>query len=96
MTAYVIAEIEITDPAGYEDYKKMVPASLAAYDGKFVARGGACEILEGSWQPQRVVVIEFPSMARARQWWESAEYRAAKAQRQRTAKSRMIVVEGIA
>jgi uncharacterized protein (DUF1330 family) len=96
MTAYVIAEIEITDPAGYEDYKKMAPASVAAFDGKFVVRGGACAVLEGSPQPQRVVVLEFPDMARARQWWESAEYRAAKAQRQRTAKTRMIVVEGIA
>ena len=96
MAAYVIAEIEITDPTGYEDYKKMAPASVAAYDGKFVVRGGACVALEGSTLPRRVVVIEFPSVARAREWWDSAEYREAKAQRQRTAKTKMIVVEGVA
>jgi uncharacterized protein (DUF1330 family) len=67
MAAYIIVEIEITDPAGYDDYKKLVPPTLAAYDGKFVVRGGACETLEGSWQPQRAVILEFPSMARARQ-----------------------------
>ncbi len=96
MPAYVIVEVEVTDPAGYEDYKKMVPPSLAAYGGKFAVRGGACETLEGSWQPKRVVVLEFPSVARARQWWTSEEYSAAKALRQRTATTQMIVVEGIA
>ena len=96
MTAYVIVEIEITDPVGYEDYKKMVPPSLAAYDAKIVVRGGACETLEGGWRPQRMVVLEFPSMMRAKQWWGSTEYRDAKALRQRTAKTKMIVVEGAA
>ena len=96
MPAYVIVDVEVTDPAGYDDYKKMVPASLAAYDGKFAVRGGACETLEGAWQPKRMVVLEFPSVARAKQWWASDEYRAAKALRQRTAKSKMIVVEGVA
>ena len=96
MPAYVIVEVDVTDPAGYEDYKKMVPPSLAAYDGRFVVRGGACETLEGSWQPKRVVVLEFPSVARARQWWASDGYSAAKALRQRTAKTQMIVVEGVA
>lgn len=94
MTAYVIVEIEVTDPAGYEDYKKQAPAAVAAYDGKFIVRGGNCATLEGSWQPQRMVVLQFPSVARARQWWASAEYSAAKALRQRTARTRMIVVEG--
>ena len=94
MAAYIIVEIEITDPAGYEDYKKLVPASLVPYGGRFVVRGGACETLEGSWQPQRMVVLEFPSMENARRWWESDEYRAAKELRQRTAKSRMIALEG--
>jgi uncharacterized protein (DUF1330 family) len=74
----------------------MVPSSLAAYGGKFVVRGGACETLEGSWQPKRLVVLEFPSVAKAKQWWASDEYRDAKALRQRTAKSEMIVVEGAA
>ena len=95
MPAYVIVEVDVTDPAGYEDYKKMVPPSLTAYGGKFVVRGGACATLEGAWQPKRMVVLEFPSVARARQWWASDEYSAAKALRQRTAKTQMIVVEGV-
>ena len=96
MSAFIIVEVEVSDPAGYEDYKKRVPPSLAAYGGRFVVRGGACETLEGAWQPQRVVVIEFPSIPRAKQWWASAEYSAAKALRQRTAKTKMIVVQGTA
>jgi uncharacterized protein (DUF1330 family) len=94
MSAYVIAEIEITDPDVYEDYKKSVAASLSAYGGKFLARAGACVALEGSWQPPRLVVIEFPSMARAKQWWASPEYSEPKSQRQRSANTRMIVVDG--
>ena len=96
MTAYVIVEVEVTDPVAYEDYKKQVPPSLAAYNGRFVVRGGACETLEGSWRPQRVVVLEFPSVARAKQWWASTEYSVAKALRQRTAKTKMVVVEVVA
>ncbi|MDB5812285.1 MAG: hypothetical protein JWN94_4407 [Betaproteobacteria bacterium] len=96
MSAYVIVQVEVTDSAGYDDYKKMVPASLAAFGGRFAVRGGACETLEGSWQPKRVVVLEFPSVVKAREWWSSAEYSEAKALRQRTAKTEMIVVEGAA
>ena len=96
MSAFIIVQVEVTDPAGYDDYKKMVPSSLAAYGGKFAVRGGACETLEGSWQPKRVVVLEFPTVARAKQWWASDEYRAAKALRQREARTEMIVVEGAA
>ena len=96
MAAYIIVEVDVTDAAGYEDYKKMVPPTLTAHGGKFVVRGGACETLEGNWRPPRVVVLEFPSVARAKAWWASDEYRAAKALRQRTAKSKMIVVEGTA
>ena len=96
MSAYIVVQVEVTEPAGYDEYKKMVPSSLAAYGGKFVVRGGACETLEGSWQPKRLVVLEFPSVAKAKQWWASDEYRDAKALRQRTAKTEMIVVEGAA
>jgi uncharacterized protein (DUF1330 family) len=96
MTAYVIVDLEITDPAGYDDYKKLVPPTLAAYDGKFIVRGGASETLEGSRRPQRMVVLEFPSVARAKEWWASAAYSEAKALRQRTARTEMIVVEGVA
>ncbi len=96
MSAYVIVQVEVTDQAGYDEYKKMVPSSLSAYGGKFVVRGGACETLEGAWQPSRMVVLEFPSSAQAKRWWESTEYRDAKALRQRTAKTAMILVEGAA
>ena len=96
MSAYIVVQVVVTEPAGYDEYKKMVPSSLAAYGGKFVVRGGACETLEGSWQPRRLVVLEFPSVARAKEWWASSEYRDAKALRQRTAKTEMIVVEGAA
>ena len=96
MSAYVIVQVEVTNQAGYDEYKKMVPASLAAYGGKFAVRGGACETLEGSWLPNRIVVLEFASVAKARLWWASDEYRAAKALRQRTAKTEMILVEGAA
>ena len=96
MSAYIVVQVEVTEPAGYDEYKKIVPSSLAAYGGKFVVRGGACETLEGSWQPKRLVVLEFPSVAKAKQWWASDEYREAKTLRQRTAKTEMIVVEGAA
>jgi uncharacterized protein (DUF1330 family) len=96
MPAYLIVEVEVTDPAGYAGYKKMVPPTLAAYGGRFLVRGGECETLEGEWRPKRIVVLEFPSVARAKEWWASPEYRAAKALRQRTAKTQMIVVEGVA
>jgi len=96
MSAYIIVQVEVTDPAAYDDYKKMVPTSLAAYGGKFTVRGGACETLEGSWQPKRLVILEFPTVTRAKQWWASEEYSAAKAIRQRAASTEMIVVEGVA
>jgi uncharacterized protein (DUF1330 family) len=87
-------QVDVTDAAGYAEYKDMVPPSLVAYGGKFTVRGGACETLEGAWTPKRMVVLEFPDMARAKQWWASDEYRAAKELRQRTARTEMIVVEG--
>ena len=96
MPAYVIAQVDVTDPAAYAEYKNLVPPSLATYGGKFSVRGGVCETLEGTWAPKRIVVLEFPDRARAKQWWSSEEYRAAKALRQRTARTEMIVVEGAA
>ena len=95
MPAYVIIEVEVNEPVEFEEYKKLTPASIAAFDGKFVVRGGKAEALEGSWNPQRIVVLEFPSVERAKEWWKSEEYAGAKAIRQRTAKTKMLVVEGI-
>jgi uncharacterized protein (DUF1330 family) len=95
MPAFVIVEIEVNDLEDYEDYKKLVPASVDAYGGRFIARGGAIESLEGDWAPERIVVLEFASLERARQWWASPEYSDAKAIRMRAARTRMIATEGI-
>ncbi len=96
MAAYVIADVKIEDPVQYEDYRKMVPATIAAYGGRFIARGGRTEVLEGEWRPNRVVIIEFESVERAKEWWASEEYRAARELRQRTSTGSLIVVEGVA
>jgi uncharacterized protein (DUF1330 family) len=95
MAAYVIADVKIEDPVQYEDYKTMVPATIAAYGGRFIARGGRTEVLEGEWRPNRVVIIEFESVERAKEWWASEEYRAARELRQRTSTGSLIVVEGV-
>jgi uncharacterized protein (DUF1330 family) len=95
MPAFVIVDIQVRDPEAYENYKSLVPASVAAYGGRFIARGGATESLEGEWTPERIVVLEFPSLERAKQWWASPEYSDAKAIRMRAAQTRMIATEGI-
>ena len=95
MSAYVVVEVEVLDAERYETYKRMVPPSLAAYGGRFVVRGGAAETLEGEWSPKRLVIVEFPSLERAKAWWGSPEYAEAKALRQATARTQMIVVEGV-
>ena len=95
MPAYVIAHIDVKDPARYEDYKKMSPVSIQKYGGRFIARGGKTEVLEGNWQPKRLVLLEFPSVERAREWWASEDYRPAKELRQATSSGDMIVVEGL-
>ncbi len=95
MPAYVVVEVEVLDKERYETYKQMVPASLAAYGGRFVVRGGATETLEGDWAPKRLVILEFPSVERAKAWWGSQEYAEAKALRQATARTQMLVVEGV-
>ena len=95
MKAYIIVDVNITNPTRYEDYRKLTPASLVPYDGKFIVRGGATETLEGEWLPGRVVVLEFPSMQQAKAWWSSAGYAPAKAIRQSAADTKMIIVEGV-
>jgi uncharacterized protein (DUF1330 family) len=93
--AYIIVEVAVQDPVRYERYKELVPPSIAAYGGRFIARGGAVEALEGDWRPARLVILEFPSVERARTWWASPEYAEAKALRLATARSKMILVEGV-
>ncbi len=94
MPAYVVVQVDVQDPATYEKYKPMVPPTIAAYGGRVIVRGGKTEILEGDWLPKRLVILEFPSVEQAKKWWASEEYAEAKALRQRSAKTQMIVVEG--
>jgi len=96
VSAYIVVQISIHDPASYEVYKALAPASLAVYGGRYIVRGGASTILEGSWQPSRLVVLQFPTSDQARAWWSSPEYAPAKAVRQRSAHTEMLLVEGAA
>ncbi len=95
MPAYVIVDIDVTDPVLYEPYKKMAAPTVAAYGGKYLARGGKNEVLEGDWQPKRLVILEFPSVAQAKAWVDSPEYRPAREMRHKAATSRMVVIEGV-
>ena len=95
MPAYVIVEIDIVDPAGYEEYKKLAGATVERYGGKYIVRGGAVETLEGNWKPKRIVVLQFDSMQRAKEWLNCDDYREPRKMRHRTARTRMVVVEGV-
>jgi uncharacterized protein (DUF1330 family) len=95
MLAYVVVDIDIHDPVAYEEYKRLAPPAIAAYGGRYLVRGGALGVLEGDWEPRRFVVLEFPTVERARAWWASPEYAAAKALRQSCARTEMIVVAGL-
>ncbi len=95
MFAYVIVDIEVKDAQRYAEYSKLAPAIVEMYGGKYLARGGRIETLEGAWSPKRVVILQFDSVAHAKKWWDSPEYRAPKQTRQETTNSKMIVVEGL-
>jgi len=95
MSAYVIVEIEVTDPVGYEEYKRLAGTTVEKYGGKYIVRGGKTEVLEGDWNPKRIVVLQFDSMDRAKAWLNSPDYHEPRKMRHRTAKTKMIVVEGI-
>ncbi len=94
MSAYVIVEIEVTDPAGYEEYKKLAGETVFKYGGKYIVRGGVVEVLEGDWKPKRLVILQFDNVQRAKDWLNSPEYREPRKMRHRTANTRMILVEG--
>jgi uncharacterized protein (DUF1330 family) len=94
MAAYVIAEIDITDPAAYEDYRRQVPAVIARYGGKYIVRGGKVESLEGGWQPKRLVALEFPTMEQAQKFYRSPEYAPLIKLRQKASRGRIVIVEG--
>lgn len=95
MAAYVIADVEVKDPVRYRDYRDMVLPTITAYGGRFLARGGQVDTLEGAWQPQRLVIVEFPSVERAKAWWSSPEYAEAKALRQATSVGSLVVIAGV-
>jgi uncharacterized protein (DUF1330 family) len=94
MSAYVIVEVDVKDPALFAEYAKGVPATIAAYGGRYAVRGGAVESREGGWSPKRMVVLEFPSMDQARKWYDSPEYKPLLAMRLKAASAKLILVEG--
>ena len=94
MPAYIIVDIEVTDPAGYEEYKKLAGPTVTNYGGEYIVRGGSPEMLEGNWTPTRIVVIKFPDRERAKAWLNGPEYREPRKMRHAASKARMIVVDG--
>ena len=95
MSAYIVVDIEITDSEKFENYRQLVPGTIAKYGGRYIVRGGKVETLEGSWSPKRFVVLEFPSVEQAKAWYGSTEYAGPKALRQSCTGSNIILVEGI-
>ena len=95
MSAYIVVNVTVKDPKRYEDYKLLAPASIAQYGGKYLARGGTSETLEGSFKPNRMVILEFPNVEKAKAWWASAEYAKAKSIRRSCSEADMVVVEGL-
>jgi uncharacterized protein (DUF1330 family) len=94
MAAYVIGEIDVMDPKAYDEYRKQVPATIEKFGGRFVVRGGAVEPLEGGWTPKRIVVVEFPTLAKAREWYRSPEYAPLIKLRQKASRGKLVAVEG--
>ena len=94
MTAYVILDIEVTDPEGYKEYVALAPDSVKLYGGKYIVRSGPNETLEGDWHAKRLVILEFPSVEQAKAWLNSPEYKPVRALRHKYARSNMVVVEG--
>jgi uncharacterized protein (DUF1330 family) len=95
VSAYVIVDIDVADPAGYEEYKRLAPAAVALYGGRYLARGGMNETLEGDWHVKRLVILEFQNIEKAKAWLNSAEYAPARELRHKYARSKMVVVEGV-
>ena len=95
MSAYIVVDCEVTDPAKYDQYKQLAPAAIAQYGGRYLARGGTAAVLEGNWQPGRVVILEFPSLAAAKAFYDSPEYGAARAVRAGAATMNLVAIEGV-
>jgi len=95
MPAYCLAEVDVTDSQGFAEYSTGVPATIAQYGGRYLARGGRVERVEGDWEPKRLVIVEFPSVEQALAWYHSPEYSAIRSIRERTANTRFVIVEGV-
>ena len=95
MAVYLIADVDILDRAQYAEYVQKVPATIAAHGGRYLARAGTTEVLEGSWSPRRCAIIEFPDMERFRAWWSSPEYAPLRALRQRVTNTNLVVTQGL-
>ncbi|HEY5693201.1 MAG TPA: DUF1330 domain-containing protein [Gaiellaceae bacterium] len=95
MPAYVIVETEIHDPEQYDLYKAASPDAVQAGGGRFVVRGGELAVLEGNWDPSRLVVLEFPDLEAAKRWYDSPEYQEAKRLREGAASLKMLAVQGV-
>lgn len=94
MAGYLIAEIDVTDPQLYEEYRRRVPALIAEYGGRFLVLGGELDVKEGDWRPKRLVLVEFPSFVQARRFYDSPAYAPLIELRERAARSRLILMEG--
>jgi uncharacterized protein (DUF1330 family) len=95
MAAYVISEVEVLDPTLIVKYRSLAQDSIARYDGRYIVRGGDVEPVEGGWAPKYIVIVEFPTMERARQWYQSPEYADALKVREKALNRRLIFVEGV-
>jgi uncharacterized protein (DUF1330 family) len=95
MAAYICGDIEITDAAAYEDYRRQVPAMIAAHGGRYLVRGGAVTVLEGDGAPGRRIVLEFPDMDRLLAFYNSPEYQPLKALRRNCSKGELVAIEGV-
>jgi uncharacterized protein (DUF1330 family) len=95
MPAYVVVQIEVTDPEKFEEYKKLVSPTIDTYGGRYLVRGGGTETLEGDWEPSRLVILEFPNTDRAKAWWSSEEYRVPKGIRQSASRCELLVADGL-
>ena len=95
MAAYLVVDIEVSNPAQFEEYKKLAPAAIAKYGGRYLIRGGAYETVEGNWKPQRLTVVEFESMEKGKAFYNSPEYQAAIKARAGAANMQMLLVQGV-
>jgi len=95
MAAYVVVDIEVTDTVAFDEYRKAVPATIAKYGGRYIVRGGKSETLEGGWDPQRLVILEFPNVEAVKRWYGSDEYRPLLDVRLKASKGSLVLVEGV-